>query len=295
MNTRSIPALVLAGAAALTSPAIAAPAAAQTEAAAPAIAAPITGDYGPWLPPDISVNGHRIDTLIHTLHWFSIIVLAAATAFMVYCLVKFRERPGHRASHDIRWKPVHIYFVIGIAAFELFLDVRLSNPVLATVKDNRPDDSTAAHVHVVAEQFAWNFHYPGPDGLFGAISPVFLDAASNPIGIDPGDAAGADDIVSGELHLVVNRPVICDLTSKDVIHSFSVPVLRVKQDVIPGMRIPVWFEARKTGNYEVACAQLCGNNHYSMRALMVVHSTEEEMSVWLESQRPEEFDEDSLD
>ena len=106
---------------------------------------------------------------------------------------------------------------------------------------------------------------------------------------------GADDIVSSELHLPINKPVICELSSKDVIHSFFIPVMRVKQDVVPGMRIPVWFEAVKEGTYEIACAQLCGNNHYSMRAILYLES-QAQYEAWLEekSQPPEEFDEDDL-
>ncbi len=97
------------------------------------------------------------------------------------------------------------------------------------------------------------------------------------------------------MHIEVDRPVIAELMSKDVIHGFGVPVMRVKQDVIPGMRIPVWFEPGKTGNYEIACAQLCGNNHYTMRAVMVVHDAAD-YAAWFEtaSAPPEEFDEDDF-
>ena len=133
--------------------------------------------------------------------------------------------------------------------------------------------------------------------MFGRAGPQFIDMATNILGIDPDDEYGADDIVSGELHVVAGRPVIAQVTSKDVIHSFSIPVLRLKQDTIPGMRIPVWFQTKDdaAGNYEVACAQLCGNNHYTMRALMVIHATQEEADAWLESEKPEEFDEDEFD
>ena len=102
-------------------------------------------------------------------------------------------------------------------------------------------------------------------------------------------------MVSGAPHFPMGRPIIAELSSKDVIHSLNLLVLRVKQDVIPGMRIPVWFEASGSGNYEVACAQLCGNNHYSMRALMVIHESQQDFDEWLESKRPEEFDEEEFD
>ena len=106
---------------------------------------------------------------------------------------------------------------------------------------------------------------------------------------------GPASFTAGELHFPVDRPVLAELSSKDVIHSFFLPTMRVKQDAIPGMRIPVWFEAKDTGTYEVACAQLCGNNHYSMRALMVIEKDDAAFEAWLDSQKPEVFDESEFD
>ena len=137
-------------------------------------------------------------------------------------------------------------------------------------------------VRVVAEQFAWNFHYPGADGEFGETRPELVNLATNPLGIDK-TGPGEDDVSATELHLPVDRAVVCEILSKDVIHSFFLPVMRVKQDAIPGMRIPVWFEPVKEGVYEIACAQLCGNNHYSMKALMTIHDTDAEFEAWLET------------
>ena len=146
-----------------------------------------------------------------------------------------------------------------------------------------PDDSKAVHVRIVAEQFAWNVHYPGKDGIFGKTDPKLM-SASNPIGLDPSDPNGADDIATiNQLHIPVNMPVLAQLTSKDVIHSFTLPVMRVKQDVIPGQSIPVWFEAKETGDFEIACAQLCGLGHYRMRGFFTVDS-KEKFSAWLDEQ-----------
>jgi len=146
------------------------------------------------------------------------------------------------------------------------------------------DKENPVKVRVIAEQFAWNFHYPGPDGVFGQTGVQFINLATNPVGLDKDhDEHAKDDIVKGELHLPNHRPVIMYVSSKDVIHSFSLPVMRIKQDTIPGMRIPVWFRIKDgtEGNFEVACAQLCGNNHYNMKALMVIES-EEKFNAWLE-------------
>lgn len=269
---------------------------AMAQAIAPQSDVAITGEYGAFLPPNISVHGGRIDQLIHVIHWFMAALFFGWGAFFVYCLVRFRRRTGHKAdSKLIAAKPTK-YLEIGVAAFEAVLLLGFSVPIWASVKNDLPkDEENPVRVRVLAEQFAWNFHYPGPDGVFGKTGPQHIDTAINPVGLDPNDPAGRDDVTSGELHFPVNRPVIAEIGSKDVIHSFSVPVLRIKQDAIPGMRIPSWFEANATGTYEVACAQLCGNNHYSMRAIMVVEESDESFLAWLESQRPEEFDEDELD
>ena len=136
----------------------------------------------------------------------------------------------------------------------------------------RPADPNAVVVRVVAEQFVWNVHYPGPDGRFGETS-VSLVTATNPLGLDRASTFGKDDIVSlGQMHLPVNRPVIIQLSSKDVIHSFGVPAMRVKQDAIPGLLAPVWFTPIATGQFDIACSQLCGLAHYRMRGVITVES-----------------------
>jgi len=257
----------------------------------------IDGEYGPWLPPNIAGQdyAHKGDLLINVLHVFMLLLFVGWAIFLVYCLVRFRARDGHRANPSPVKGKISKYAEIGVALFEGALLIGISIPVWATVKEDLPLDKDPVHVRVIAEQFQWNFHYPGPDGKFGPTSAELVNTATNPVGVDRSHPDGADDIVVGEFHIPVNRPVIAQIGSKDVIHSFFVPVLRVKQDAIPGMRIPMWFQANKTGNYEVACAQLCGNNHYSMRAVMVVE-TAEEFAAWVteKSAPPEEFDEDDL-
>lgn len=231
----------------------------------------IDGEYGFGLPPDISAHGYQIDRIINVLHVFMVLLFGGWAIFFVHTLIRYRQRPGHTAQYGLlKAKPAK-YVEFAVIIFEAFLLIGLSMPVWAAVKNDLPADSDKpVRLRVIAEQFAWNFHYPGPDGKFGKTGPNFIDTATNPAGLDPKDPLGEDDLVIGEMHIPVNEKVICDIVSKDVIHSFFIPVLRVKQDAIPGMRIPIWFEAKKEGTYEVACAQLCGNNHYKMKALMKV-------------------------
>jgi cytochrome c oxidase subunit 2 len=145
--------------------------------------------------------------------------------------------------------------------------------------------SDAVTVEVVGEQFAWNVRYPGRDGRFGPTSTSLIDA-TNSIGLDRSHADGADDIVMvNEIHLPVGRPARFVLKSKDVIHSFFLPHLRVKQDLVPGMVVPIWFVPTREGEYELACAELCGLAHYRMRGVLTVESPGA-FAAWLEANAP---------
>ena len=197
--------------------------------------------------------------------------------------------------------------------FEVFLLIAFAIPVWSMVKTNLPDiDNDTIEIRVIAQQFAWNIHYPGADGKFGKTSIDLVDEESNPVGLDRESVNGADDIVKvNQMHIPVNKDIMIYLSSKDVIHSFSLPEMRVKQDAIPGMTIPVFFKATLTSDdflkkiagtkrdeldqkgYEIACAQLCGNSHYRMKGYMTVE-TMSEYEAWLEEQAQylEEDDDD---
>ena len=220
--------------------------------------------YGYWLPPNYSTHGAGIDQLISVLHWFMLILFVVWGIYLVYCLVKFRERPGHEADVLPKHFSLPTYAEIGVVIVEAGLLIFFSYPVWARVKTEFPKESDSLHIRMLAEQFAWNFHYAGADGKFGTTKIELIDG-TNPIGLDANDSASKDDLVTtNQLVVPVNKPIIIDLASKDVIHAFFIPVMRVKQDVIPGMEIPIWFEATKTGEFEIGCAQLCGVGHYRM-------------------------------
>jgi cytochrome c oxidase subunit 2 len=161
--------------------------------------------------------------------------------------------------------------------------VSMGGVVWATIHRAAPADALV--VDVRGEQFAWLARYPGTDGAFGRVDPKLIDHRTNPMGLEPGDPHAADDIVSSEVHLVVDRPVRVRLRSTGVIHSFFVPAFRVKQDAVPGMTIEIWFTPTKEGTYEIACAELCGIGHYGMKGTVVVQS-QREFDAWLAQQRP---------
>jgi cytochrome c oxidase subunit 2 len=235
--------------------------------------------YGWWLPPDVSVHGAKIDQLMSVLHWFMLLLFVGWGVFFVYCLVKYRARPGHSAIYAPVAAIATKYIEGAVVVVEVFLLFALSTPVWLAYKSSPPKDAEALHVRIVAEQFAWNFQYPGKDGKFGKTDPSLI-AGDNPLGIDPEDKDGKDDITTvNQLHIPVHKQVIVEVSSKDVIHSFNIPVLRVKQDTIPGQKIPIWFEATQPGHFEIGCAQLCGLGHYRMRADVLI-DTPEDYAKW---------------
>ena len=241
--------------------------------------------YGWGLPVDISKHSAGIDRLIILMHVFMGVLFVGWAIFLIYTLVRFRQRRGHKATYKLDHFKAPTYLEAGIAVFEFFLLTAFATPIWFSVKKDLPSKDHAVEIRVVAQQFAWNVHYPGKDGVFGKTDTKLMDS-SNPLGLDPADPAGKDDIATvNQLHIPVDTPILIHLTSKDVIHCFDLPVVRVKQDVIPGMSIPIWFEAKGTGEFEIACAQLCGLGHYRMRGFFTSES-EEKFKAWLLEQAP---------
>ncbi len=142
-------------------------------------------------------------------------------------------------------------------------------------------DEHPVNIKIIAQQFAWNVFYPGTDGEFGR-TDYSLVSADNQWGQDKNDPKGKDDFtVLNEIHVVVNKPVIITLSSKDVIHSFKVIAMRVTQDAIPGIRIPLHFTPTTVGVYQINCAQLCGNGHSSMANGRLYVDTQADYDKWI--------------
>ena len=223
---------------------------------------------GQWMPPNYAAHGGALDQLQANVHWLMLILFVGWGLLFVYMLMRFRATKHPKAIYHGTHSHISTYAEAGIAVVEVILLVGFSIPLwYRWTKPPTPDQNPLV-VRAIGEQFAWNFHYPGPDGVFGK-ADVNHVTSSNPLGIDPGDPNGKDDIATlNQLYLEVNRPVIVRIGSKDVIHSFSLPYMRVKQDATPGMEVPVHFTPVKTsGNetWEIACAQLCGLGHYRMK------------------------------
>ncbi len=239
--------------------------------------------YGWWLPPNVSVNGAEIDYLIIIIHWFMLALFVGWSIFIVYCLLRFRQRSGHVAVYAPIKARFSTWLEGGVAVAEGVVLIALAMPAWAAIKNISTDDPpNPVIVRAVAEQFKWLFHYPGRDGKFGATGAEFF-SDDNPAGLDFDVDAGVDDITVRGLHIPVGRPVIVRLTSKDVIHSFKIPVMRVTQDVIPGVEIAVGLHANGPGKFQIGCAQLCGLGHYEMKADFVIESAEN-FQKWLDEE-----------
>jgi len=234
-----------------------------------------------WFPPPITQHGHLYDAqFMRTLVVVGIIFFLAQAA-LGYVIVRFRNNGG-RAGYSHGNNKLETLWTTATGVLFLGL-VIMGTKIWAGVHfDEAPPD--AIPVEVLSRQFAWNFRYPGPDGKFGHTDLKLVnDAAGNPFGIDPNDLAGKDDIVSASLKVPVDRDIKLILHSRDVIHSFFVRELRLKQDLVPGMEIPLHFRAERTGIFEVPCSELCGLGHYQMRTTMQV-MTQSQFDHWKEQQ-----------
>lgn len=224
------------------------------------------------LPPEASTHAADIDHMIVLVHWLMAVLFLGWGTFFLFVLVRFRKGANPTASYTGAKGKLAKGLEVAVAIVEGILLAFYAIPAWATRVQDFPAESQAVVVRVTAEQFAWNVHYPGPDGKFGR-RDIARVSADNPLGLDRSDPDAKDDLVTpNQLNLPVDRPVLVHLTSKDVIHSFAIYEMRVKQDAIPGMEIPVWFIPNKVGQYEIACSQLCGIGHFRMRGFVTVQS-----------------------
>lgn len=236
------------------------------------------------LPINAAAHGYEIDAIILYVHILMLVLFVGWGAFFIFTLVRFNRKANPKANYTGVTSHLSSKVEIAVVVIEAILLLGFSIPFWAKHVNAFPNRTDNLEVRVIAEQFAWNIHYPGKDGIFGKSSAKLIDSQNNPAGIDNSDPNAKDDFVTiNQLHLPIGRPAIIHLSSKDVIHCFAVPVMRVKQDAIPGMSIPLWFTPVKTGNFEIACAQLCGIGHYRMKGFVTIHSTEE-YDKWLSEQ-----------
>jgi cytochrome c oxidase subunit 2 len=215
-----------------------------------------------WLPPAASSYAADIDKIFYVILVVTGVVFVGVEATLLFFLFKYRGREGRKAAYiegsnkaEVIWTVTPAIFILGLAF--------ASHSVWPSVKNPDRFPSDALEFAVRAEQFEWNFTYPGADGVLGT---------------------GDDFTLRNQLHVPVDQPVVVRLEAVDVIHSFFIPAFRIKQDAVPGLSGQrLWFEATQTGEFELACAELCGLGHYRMRARVIVH-TQDEFGRWVAEQ-----------
>ena len=227
-----------------------------------------------FLAPAASAHAGQVDTVLTLVHGLMFVLFAGWLLYFTWALIRFRRARQPVASYTGARGRFAFWTEVGVVVAEAVLLVVFALPLWYNRMATQPADPGAVTLRVVAEQFAWNVHYPGADGKFGETLPSLV-TPDNPLGLNRASTYGHDDIVEiGEIHVPVNRQVVIQLSSKDVIHSFGVPAMRVKRDAIPGLLAPVWFTPTLTGLFEIACSQFCGLLHYRMRGVIVVESAE---------------------
>lgn len=234
----------------------------------------------PWWWTPIASNWGYIDTTLVITFWITGVVFAAVVLFMAYCVFRFRHKEGRKADYEPESKKLETWLTVATA---LGVAVMLAPGLFVWYQFvTVPDD--AVEVEVVGQQWQWSFRLPGADGKLGT-SNSRLVSFDNPLGVNPDDPNGQDDVVveAGDLHLPIGKPVKMLLRSIDVLHDFYVPEFRAKMDMVPGTVTYFWFTPTRTGTFDVLCAELCGTGHGYMRGTVMV-DTEEDYQVWLQEQ-----------
>lgn len=214
-----------------------------------------------WLPENVSTYGEDIDRLFYLIYYITGVTFLLVAGAMVAFLILYRHREGRPARYTHGNTTLEIIWTIVPAVILVVLSF-MSQATWGNIKGHMPPSDV--HVQVTAKQFNWEVTYPGPDGKLGT----------------------EDDLeMENEVHVPVNKVILVHLKSKDVIHSFFLPNMRLKQDAVPGREIQAWFQATKPGRYELPCAELCGFGHSGMRGWVYVHPADE-YAKWVKEHWP---------
>ncbi len=237
--------------------------------------------FSPWWWTPIASNWGSIDETIIITFWITGIAFVGVVGFMGYCIFRFRHRKDARADYEPENKKLEGWLTIGTA---LGVAALLAPGLYVWHKYvDVPKDAT--DVEVIGQQWQWSYRLPGKDGKLGKADAENI-TSDNPLGVDPNDPAGQDDIIieGDDLHLPIGKPVKMLLRSIDVLHDFYVPEFRAKMDMIPGVVTYYWLTPTRTGTYDVLCAELCGVGHSQMRSRVIVEE-QDKNRAWLDSQQ----------
>jgi cytochrome c oxidase subunit 2 len=240
-----------------------------------------------WLPTGASAAAAGIDHHFTVTFILMGAVFVAAQLILGFFVWKYRERGSAKAHYTHGNNKLEIAWTVLTAV--LFIGLNWASKPLWASERFDAAGAGALQVEVTGMQFQWYFRYAGPDGKFGATKLELVDPSAggeSAVGLDTTDPASKDDVVTGTMYVPVNREVEVILRAHDVIHSFFVPAMRFKQDAVPGLAIHMHFTPIATGDYEIACAELCGMGHYKMHGMLKVVS-QEEFDKWLAAREAE--------
>ncbi|MEW6644596.1 MAG: cytochrome c oxidase subunit II [Pseudomonadota bacterium] len=245
-----------------------------------AIASVVFHFLSPWWWTPIASNWQYIDNTIIITFWITGVVFVAVVGFTAYCVFRFRHREGQRAHYEPENNKLESWLTIGTAVGV----AAMLAPGLVVWHQFVSVPAEATDVEIMGQQWRWSYRLPGKDGKLGTTSARNI-SADNPLGLNPDDPNGKDDIIidGGDLHLPVGKPIKVLLRSIDVLHDFYVPEFRAKMDMVPGSVTYFWLTPTRTGTFEVLCAELCGIAHAQMRGTVIVQE-QGEYHAWLEQQ-----------
>lgn len=226
--------------------------------------APFNSDW--WLPHNVSSLGHDVDALFDIVLWITGIVFIGTQIALGWVTLRYVDAPGRKADYFHGSQRLEVIWTIIPSAVLVFIALYQMG-TWAEIKFKSSAPKVRPLAEVTARQFQWMIKYPGPDGKLNTHDDLHL---------------------VNDLHFVKNQKVLINLKTQDVLHSFFLPQFRIKQDAVPGLTIPVWFDSDQSGPYELVCAELCGWGHYKMRGKVVVHETQADFDEWMSSRLSEQ-------
>jgi cytochrome c oxidase subunit 2 len=241
-----------------------------------------------WLPHGAASAAAFIDKQFALTYVLMGIVFVAAQGALGYLVWKYRAS-ANNGPVEYSHGNTKLELIWTTLTAVLFIGLNLMGSHVWASERFEPAGPGSVPVEVTGMQFAWYFRYPGADGKFGRTEPKLMDPSAGneaAVGLDTTDPASKDDVVTGTMYLPVNRQVDLTLRAVDVIHSFFVPSFRFKQDAVPGLAIHMHFTPTEIGEYEIACAELCGLGHYKMHGMVHVVS-QEDFDKWLAAREAE--------
>ena len=236
------------------------------------------------IPAVASEHGELLDHMLGFVHWFMLVLFVGWSTYLCVVFYRFRKSKTPKADYVGVRGHTTTHIEIGVVIVEAILLLGFAFPLWSRQSDDYPVGPDVVKMRALGEKFLWNFQYPGNDTMLGVNNPKYINPnAGNPVGIDAHDPNGKDDFVSPTLRLPVNRPVIIDVGSKDVIHNLALIPMRAAQDATPGVKSHMWFKPVKTGTWDIICGQLCGPGHSQMKAVLEVME-QKEFDEWSKGQ-----------